>query len=191
MSSSNHSNKNKHPIKTLDDLSKEELKELVRINARNFLALDGVWFQSVEQKEGMDEAMHHDRSAWRRYTETEARRLKNFLNLPDSPGLDGLEQALMFRFSAFANPKVECIRDHHSLIYRVIDCQVQSARKKKGMPYHPCQSVGIIEHYYFAKIIDERIECETVSCYPDVTDDTCACSWRFTIKDESSGQNYT
>ncbi|VYT07609.1 MULTISPECIES: DUF6125 family protein [Bacteroides] len=27
--------------------------------------MDGVWFQSVERKYGMDEAMHHDREAWR------------------------------------------------------------------------------------------------------------------------------
>lgn len=26
--------------------------------------MDGVWFQSVERKYGMDEAMHHDREAW-------------------------------------------------------------------------------------------------------------------------------
>ena len=44
-------------IDKLDLLSKDELKELVRIYARNIYALDGVWFQSVEGKNGMDEAM--------------------------------------------------------------------------------------------------------------------------------------
>lgn len=39
-----------------DDLSSDELKELVRIYARNIYALHGTWFQSVEQAEGMDEA---------------------------------------------------------------------------------------------------------------------------------------
>ena len=47
-------------IDKLDLLSKDELKELVRIYARNIYALDGVWFQSVEGKNGMDEAMLHD-----------------------------------------------------------------------------------------------------------------------------------
>ena len=166
----------------LDDLSKEQLKELVTIYARNVYAIDGVWFQSVEQKEGMDEAMHHDRNAMQRFSETEARRIKNFLNLPDQAGLDGLEKALSIRFSALGNPKVEFVRYSDSLVYRVIDCRVQTARKSKGMAYHPCKSVGILEHAYFAKIIDNRIECETVSCYPDIADDTCACAWRFTLK---------
>lgn len=166
---------------TLNHLSKEQLEELVRVYARNLLALDGVWFQSIEQKEGMDEAMHHDRNAWRRFTETEARRIKKFLGLPEHPGLEGLRQAISIRFSALANPEVECILDDNSLTYRVVDCQVQSARKRKGMPFHPCKSVGIIEHEYFAKVIDDRISCEAVSCFPDMTDESCACSWRFTI----------
>ncbi|MCD7898691.1 MAG: DUF6125 family protein [Bacteroides sp.] len=168
----------------LDDLSKDQLKELVKIYARNIYALDGVWFQSIEQMNGMDEAMVHDRNAWRRFTETEARRIKKFLGLPDQSGLDGLAKALSCRFSALANTEVEFIREDNSLVYRVINCRVQTARKNKGMPYHPCKSVGIIEHAYFALIIDDRIECEPVSCFPDVADESCACSWRFTLSRE-------
>ena len=58
---------------------------------------------------------------------------------------------------------------------------MQSARERKGMPFHPCKSVGIIEYGGFAKAIDPRIRCECVSCYPDVTDPTCRCKWKFTI----------
>ncbi len=166
----------------LNDLSKEQLKELVKIYARNIVALDGVWFQSVENENGMDDAMEYDRKAWRRFTETEARRLKNFLGLPEYAGLKGLEQALLLRFSALANT-AECIwEEENVLTYRVVDCRVQTARKSKGMPFHPCKSVGIIEHEYFAKVIDNRIECKAISCFPDITDESCACSWRFELE---------
>jgi len=167
----------------LDNLSGEQLRKLVQLYARNIYALDGVWFQSIEQEEGIDAAMKHDKNAWRRFTETEARRIKNFLRLPDYPGLEGLEKALSLRFSALANPKVEIIRTPDILIYKVIDCRVQTARKQKGMLFHPCKPVGIIEHAYFAKVIDSRIECETLSCYPEITDQSCACSWKFHIPD--------
>lgn len=167
---------------SLDNLSKEQLKELVGIYARNIYALDGVWFQSIEQTGGMDEAMQHDRNAWRRFTETEARRIKNFLQLPEHAGLDGLQKALSLRFSALANPEVELIREENSLVYRVLDCRVQTARRQKGMPYHPCKSVGIIEHEFFAKVIDERIRTRAVSCFPEVTDASCACAWCFTLE---------
>ena len=169
----------------LDLLTKEELKDLVRIYARNIYALDGVWFQSVEAECGMDDAMLHDKQAWTRFTRTEALRIKNFLNLPEKPGLDGLEKALAIRFSALANLSVDLFREGESLIYRVNVCRVQSARKDKGMPYHLCAPVGFIEHAGFASAIDERIVTEMVSCFPDVTDQSCACCWRFTISNSS------
>lgn len=71
----------------------------------------------------------------------------------------------------------------NELIYRVLDCRVQNARSRKGLAFHPCKSVGIIEYTGFAKEIDERFECEAISCYPDVTDEGCNCSWRFTLKE--------
>jgi len=165
----------------IDDLSKEGLLELLHVYAKNMLALDGVWFQSVESKLGMEEAMEHDRNAWRRYTVVEARRIKEFLHLSEHPGVDGLKRALAFRFYAALNGD-EVMTAGDTLIYRTVSCRVQNARARKGMPFHPCKSVGILEYTYFAKEIDSRFECESLSCYPDVTDDTCACSWKFTLK---------
>lgn len=93
----------------------------------------------------------------------------------------------LLRFAAFANRQVELIRESDSLTFRVVDCRVQSARKRKGMPLHPCLSVGIREYAFFAKTIDDRIVCEPVSCFPRVSDPGCACSWRFTMGNPGNG----
>lgn len=164
----------------LEDLPKEKLIELLHIYAKNLLALDGTWFQSVERKRGMEEAVEHDQNAWRRYTESEARRIKAFLQLPDRSGIAGLKTALSLRMNAVQHT-IELIAAENSLLYRVLDCRVQTARAAKGMPFHPCKSVGILEHVYFAQIIDDRITCQAVSCYPDVRDTTCSCAWKFTL----------
>ena len=50
-------------MKQVEDLSKEELLELIKIYGKNWLALDGVWFQSIEQKYGIEEAVYHDAEA--------------------------------------------------------------------------------------------------------------------------------
>lgn len=105
------------------------------------------------------------------------------MQLPDNSTIDGLKQALQLRLYANINED-EIIINDNVLTYRVLDCRVQNARKRKGMDFHPCKEVGIIEYSVFAKAIDSRFECDVVSFYPDITDETCNCSWRFTLKYE-------
>lgn len=169
-------------MKKIEDLSKEQLLELIKIYAKDWLALDGVWFQSVEQKYGIEEAVYHDAEAWKRYTVIEAKRIKAFCGIPEQGGLEGLEQAFRMRIYANINPfTIE--REGNKMVMRVTDCRVQTARNRKGMALHPCRSVGIIEHEGFAKTIDSRISCRCLSCPPDVTDNTCACAWEFTLNE--------
>lgn len=166
----------------LNTFTKKELIELIGAYSKNWLAMDGVWFQSVERKYGMDEAMYHDREAWKRYTVTEAKRIKKFLGLPEQAGLEGLAKALRLRFYANINEdEIIFSEDGNSLTYRALNCFVQAARQRKQMEYHPCKSVGIIEYSGFSRVIDERITCECISCYPDITDKSCCCAWKFTL----------
>lgn len=168
----------------LSKLSKEQLIDLVDIYSKNWLAMDGVWFQSVEKKYGMDEAIYHDEEAWKRFTVIEAKRIKSFLRLPEQAGLEGLEQALLYRFYANLNENFLEYDETGALIYTVTKCRVQYARESKGMPLHPCKSVAVYEYSGFAKTIDDRIRTECVSCFPDVTDQTCSCRWRFTLAED-------
>jgi hypothetical protein len=165
----------------IEKMSREDLLRIIDIYAKNWLAMDGVWFQSIEKKFGMDEAVEHDENAWRQFTVIEANRIKDFLDLPEQAGLDGLKKALGLRMYANINADEILIKEN-TLTYRTLDCRVQNARKRKGMEFHPCKSVGMIEYTFFAKTIDSRIECEAISCYPDVTDETCNCSWKFTLR---------
>ncbi len=60
---------------TISDLSKENLLQLTKIYAKNWLAHDGCWFLSVEKKFGMETAIEMDTESWRKFTIVEARRL--------------------------------------------------------------------------------------------------------------------
>lgn len=164
----------------LKKLSREQLEELLFIDSKNLIAMDGVWFQSVEKEKGMENAMHHDEEAWKLYTRSEARRIKKFLGLPENAGLEGLAEALKYRMVDRANPSETIFRDG-KLIHKILVCRVQEARTRKNMPLHPCKSAAIYEYGGFAEVIDERIKCRCISCYPDVTDNSCSCAWEFWI----------
>ena len=101
-----------------------------------------------------------------------------------SIGLHPLDvQALHYRFYGNLNEH-ECIHDGNSLVYRNHDCRVQTARSRKGMPYHPCKSVGIYEYSGFAATIDDRLKCRCLSCYPDCTESPDGCVWEFYLEEE-------
>ena len=173
----------------LETLTREELIELIGIYSKNWLAMDGFWFQSVERKLGMDEAMFHDVEIWKRFTVTEARRIKAFLKLEEHPGLGGLAKALQLRFYGNINDDtIEIAEDgktgRQHLIYTMVDCRVQTARSRKGLEFHPCKPVGVEEYSGFARTIDDRIRCRCLSCYPDITDAACCCKWVFRIEEK-------
>ena len=166
----------------LDTLSREQLIALLLDDSKNVIAMDGVWFQAIEKEQGMNSAMHFDEEAWKVYTRSEARRIKKFLALEEHCGLEGLAKALQYRMVDRPNLS-ETIIDGNKLIYKIKVSPVQEARARKGMPFHPCKSAAIYEYSGFAEVIDDRIKCRCLSCYPDVTDTSCSCSWEFWINE--------
>ena len=171
----------------LSSYTKDELIRLIEIYSKYWLALDGVWFQSVERKDGMDAAMYHDAEAWKRFTVIEAKRIKEFLGLEEHPGVEGLAKALRLRFYANINEdKIEI--NGSTVVYSSVKCRVQTARERKGMPFHPCKQVGLIEYSGFAREIDDRFHCQCLSCYPDITDESCCCKWKFTLEENENSR---
>lgn len=165
----------------IEDLSRDELLELVKIYAKNWLAHDGCWFLAMEEKYGMAEAIEIDSKSWERFTVIEAKRLISFLQLKNYEPIEALRRALAFRLYATLN-KDEIIIDGNSLTYKVKTCRVQSARERKGLDNFPCKPVGIIEYGLFAKTINENFETECISCPPDRTTHEAHCIWKFTLK---------
>jgi hypothetical protein len=164
------------------NLDKETMQGILEDFAKNWLAHDGLWFQAVEKHYGIDKAIELDTEAWEKFTVIEAKRIMKRHNIPENSGLEGLKKALGFRLYAFLN--VQEIRNEtdNSFEFVMVDCRVQSARKRKGMELFPCKTVGIVEYKGFAKTIDPRIKTECIQCPPDkAAGDEFYCGWRFSI----------
>jgi hypothetical protein len=167
--------------KALLDMSKEELLGLTKDLGINWIANDGVWFQAVENRHGMNDAKRCNDSCWTRFSPFEAWSIKEFLGLPEEAGLDGLKRALRFRMYARINVQSIIDEGPGSIIFQMNDCRVQSARKRKGLDDYPCKSAGLVEYTSFAEAIDSRIETECIGCPPDPHPGEWFCAWRFTI----------
>lgn len=170
--------------KQLLDMSKEELLKLTTDLGVNWLANDGIWFQSVEFSRGMYDAKRCNDSTWTRFSPFEAWSIKQLLGLGEHPGLEGLKKALRFRMYARINVQSIIDEDENTVVFQMNDCRVQSARKRKGLDDYPCKSAGIVEYSYFAESIDSRITTECIACPPDKHPDEWFCAWRFRLKEE-------
>ncbi|MFV1959559.1 MAG: DUF6125 family protein [Planctomycetota bacterium] len=167
-----------------EDLSREDLEGMLCDAARNWLAHDGLWFQAVERRDGLETAVELDGEAWERFTVIEARRIMKRHDIEPGGGIPALAKALGFRLYAFINEQSIVERTENRLVFRMNDCRVQSARKRKGLPDFPCKPVGLVEYAGFARTIDPRIETRCIGCPPDDHPDTWYCAWEFTLRDE-------
>jgi len=168
-------------IEQIANLPKEELVKLIDVYAKNWLAHDGCWFLAAEEKFDLETAIELDARSWERFAAVEARRIMNAFEIPPNAGLKALEKALSYRLYAPMNlQKIEWV-DEQTMIFRMVTCRVQDARRRKGLADFPCKPVGTVEFSTFAKTIDGRIETRCLGCPPDPVKDFC-CAWEFRLK---------
>jgi len=161
-------------------MPEEKIIGLIDALALNWLASDGLWFQAVEGQEEMYTAKRCNDTCWAMFSPLEAARIKELLRLPEAGGLDALETALGYRLYSRIN--VQSIeRQGNALVFRMAECRVQDARRRKGLEDYPCKSAGVVEYSSFAHAIDPRIRTECIGCPPDRHPGEWWCAWKFLI----------
>jgi hypothetical protein len=159
----------------------ERMQALLNALAVNWLALDGVWFQAVERRQGMTAAKQVNDACWEHFSPLEAARIKAATGLPANGGLEALASAFIHRLYGSINEQEVFFEADGSLVLRMTKCRVQAARQRKGLADYPCRSGGEVEYAGFARTIDPRIACQCIACPPDPHPADWFCAWRFTI----------
>lgn len=172
----------KDALETLQSLSKDELIRIIVDDAKNWLAHDGLWFQAVEGRHGMDAAIEADRTAWEQFTVIEAKRILERLGKKPGGGIPALLECLEHRLYARLNVQDAIEVTPTRAVFRMRDCRVQSARRRKGLADFPCKPVGLVEYTGFARTIDPRIRTRCITCPPDAGSGDPACAWEFSLE---------
>ena len=169
-------------MSAISKLNHTEILGLLEDAACNWLAHDGLWFQAVEKKYGTEAASQCNQEAIARYSEIEAKRIKRRFGIGDDSGIPALMEALQYRMYHLINRQDFVEVSANRCIFRMVECRVQQARQKKGLPDYPCKPVGIKEYTHFAQAIDSRIQTRCVSCPPDRHGEEFWCAWEFFIE---------
>jgi len=128
----------------LEKLTKEELINYIEDLSKNWLAIDGTWFQVAEREYGLERAIELDVEQWKRFTVIEAKRIMKSFNIPKNGGIPALVKALKFRVYANINVQEIVEVSENRCVFRMNNCRVQFARKSRGLPDFPCKPVGVI-----------------------------------------------
>ena len=171
--------------KALTGLAPETLSKLVEGLAVNWLAMDGVWFQAVETREGMTAAKAVNDGCWAVFSPLEGARIKATQDLPPEGGLKALAETFRHRLYGVVNEQETFFEEDGALVMRMTKCRVQAARQRKGLPDYPCKSGGMVEYTTFAAAIDKRITCECIACPPDPHPADYFCAWRFRLTEDT------
>ena len=160
------------------------VEDLLEDAAKLWLAHDGLWFQAVEKRYGIEKAIELDKEAWETFTVLEARRIMSRHGIEAGGGLEALKAALQHRLYAHINVQEIVDETPTSFVFRMTDCRVQSARQRKGLDPFPCKEVGIVEYSLFAKTVDSRIKTTCIGCPPDPEQPGFWCAWRFELAED-------
>ena len=166
----------------LKNLTNEKLIDYIEDLSKNWLAHDGLWFQEVEKEFGIKKAIELDANAWKIFSSIEAKRIMNRFDIPKNGGIAALVEALNYRLYSNINIQETIEITENRCVFRMNDCRVQSARKRKNLLDFPCKTVGLVEYEVFAQNIDPRIKTRCISCPPDPHPDNYYCAWEFIIE---------
>lgn len=168
--------------KTLMEMDKGKLVDLLLMHLRDLWAVDGLYFLGIEDKFGTEAATAIDTDVWRAMASIEAKRLKKTLGLKGK-GVAGVVEALRLTGWALDLESKEIIEKKDKAIFINHDCRVQNTRKSKGMDVFPCKPVRLGFFEQFVREIDPTVSVDCVACPPDRLPEGIWCSWRLTQRE--------
>jgi len=166
----------------LESLPRETLIKLIDMLYRNYSAVDGRWFQAVEDEFGLDTAVRLDEKVWEKHSMVEARRIKETFNITEQ-GLPAVFKALnfgMFRFLTYA--PLECEETgSQKVTVSFTRCPLQELRIEKGRGEFSCKTVSLFILQNTARVIDPSVKVRCLLCPPDHHPADLWCKWEFSI----------
>ena len=166
----------------LAEMPKDKLLDLFFLHIRNLWRVDGLYFLGIEKKFGKKAATEIDTNCWKLMGKLEARDLKTLLEIKQND-VPSLMHALRNTSWALDQRDKEVEVSQTKGIFRVVKCQTQLTRIRKGLEVFPCKNVRFTYLKAFAEEFNPNIEVECRICPPDERPANMWCEWEFKLKE--------
>jgi hypothetical protein len=170
--------------KKLEELSKEELIQRIRLTAEMAVATDGMWFVAAEEAVGYDKALEMDTKVWVRYPTVFIKRIRKYIELPANP-LEKIKAII--KYDPLWLPINSDFPEDtpQRLIFRVINCPALEAMERMGRELLTCEPVEKAYMTALAQAVDPRIQLTAMKLPPRKSPDEICCQWLFSLTEET------
>jgi hypothetical protein len=166
---------------TVTDYSRLTKEKLLELCSKSMNTMDGLWFLSVESKQGFDRALDMDMEVWRKMSLIHGKRVLELFGIEKDKPLEAfihLVQADPFKFSWTA--EIEMPSDNKAVLRRLA-CPPQEGRIKSGKGLFPGHKICLAMYDAYADLIDPRIKVTCLTSPPCAARPMCWCEWQFEI----------
>jgi hypothetical protein len=160
---------------------KEILLNLLLMHVRNIWRVDGLYFQSIEEKLGTEAATQIDTDCWKVLGKLEARELKNLLK-PSENDIQAFMHALRNTSWSLYQKRKQTETSPSKGIYSVTNCRIQETRVNKALGVFPCKNVRFSYLKSFTEEFNPNIEVSCKVAPPDERSKGVWCQWEFSLK---------
>ena len=162
----------------LSKLPKKKLLELMYLQIRNIWRVDGLYFLGIEKGFGTDAASTIDEECWKTMGALEARQLKEIVRAKEW-SIPRIMEALRLTSWALDQRDKAIEVEKERAVFRVVSCNTQLTRIRKGLPEFPCRPVREGYLKAFAQELSPGINVTCKVCPPGPHPEGAWCEWEF------------
>jgi hypothetical protein len=168
------------PDLKLSDLSPDALAGLLKLYAKLYIAMDGIWYLALKERLGDEEALACDIEVWEKNCRYEVARIKRQLKIRGNDIVVLMKVFQLCPWCLQMKFNIE-IRDKNSALFTTTYCPTLDALEEEGRGREGeiCRVVGpkIMKAYAFALDPDIKVRC--LKLPPRKSKDDICCQWEF------------
>jgi hypothetical protein len=171
-----------NPALRFEDFSRETLIKLLGAYAKLYQTVDGLWYTSVKEKFGNEEAVGCDFWVWQKQTPYEMARLCRALKI-ERDGVAGLMKALQFGPWCFTHKLGIELNGRNAAILTISYCPTLEVieREGTGREGRICGHVDFEAKKRLARFFHPMMEVRPLRLPPRQEKDGVCCQWEFRI----------
>jgi len=169
------------PDLKLSDFSPGTLAQLLKLYAKLYIAMDGIWYRTLKERLGDKEALACDVQAWEDICRYEMARIKRQLKIRGNDIVALMKAFQLCPWCLMMEFDIK-IKSKNSAVFTVTYCPTLDALEQEGggRESEICKIVEPRIMKAYASSFDPDIEVKCLKSPPRKSKDDICCQWEFT-----------